>query len=58
MISCYFVFGSGQPSSVISALVRDRIRKKALDNINKKNTFDMIDARALTARQQEDYKKW
>lgn len=45
-------------SNALSALVRDRVRKKALDNINKKSAFEHIDAQALTTHRQDEFNRW
>lgn len=45
-------------SSALSSLVRDRLRQKALDNINKKSHFDPMDAKDVVSRRQEDFNRW
>lgn len=45
-------------SNALSALVRDRVRKKVLDNISKKLAFERMDAGSFTVKRQDDFNRW
>lgn len=46
-------------TSSLSALVRDRVRKKALDNISKKSAFEHLDTSGVfNSRRQEEFNRW
>ena len=56
MFFCFLVPPSS--SSALSALVRDRVRKKVLENINKKLAFERMDAGSFTVKRQDDFNRW
>ena len=45
-------------TNALSALVRDRVRKKVLDNMSKKIAFERMDPGAFTVKRQDDFNRW
>ena len=55
----FFLGASSSGTSALSALVRDRVRKKALDNINKKSAFEHVDpSSAFGSSRPEEFSRW